>query len=85
MTARGCLRTILLLFPQSEAPTLFKENVAGFHMILHIRGNPDEPANEKFSWMFKTSSLFEVDHHAEVTSKRTNLSPFTKDYRGAAS
>jgi len=28
---------------------------------------------------------FEGFHHAEVTSNRTNLSPFTKDYRGAAS
>ena len=26
-----------------------------------------------------------LDHIAEVTSDRTNLSPFTKDYRGAAS
>ena len=26
-----------------------------------------------------------MSYYAEVTSKRTNLSPFTKDYRGAAS
>jgi len=30
-------------------------------------------------------SCFGVGHIAEVTSDRTNLSPFTKDYRGAAS
>ena len=44
-----------------------------------------KPANEIYSLSFKTSAVCLVGHHAEVTSKRTNLSPFTKDYRGAAS
>ena len=34
---------------------------------------------------YKQKTISTTIYHAEVTSERTNLSPFTKDYRGAAS
>jgi hypothetical protein len=37
------------------------------------------------SWKkFRSENNLWLQYYAEVTSERTNLSPFTKDYRGAA-
>jgi len=43
-----------------------------------------KPTNEKKKKSFMANNDFSYSYHAEVTSNRTNLSPFTKDYRGLA-
>ena len=48
-------------------------------------GDDDETHKRKVEENINKERFFYIVHHAEVTSNRTNLSPFTKDYRGAAS
>ena len=53
-----------------------------------IKKGPEVGRNHKWkhaSIAIKSMGFLPHSNYAEVTSERTNLSPFTKDYRGAAS